>query len=289
MSDSPNIVNVTAQNFAAEVLHASHTVPVLVDFWASWCQPCQLLLPVLTALAESYQGKMRLAKIDTEQEQALAMEFGIRSIPTLKIFRNGQQVDELQGAQPESVIREALDAWIVRESDIAFERAVASHQAGDLDAAIRQANEVWVADPDNPRPALGLAQWLLEAGRLHEAAEVAKRLPDQIGPTDTAGLKAQIRLAQQQDDTAQTADEATLRGRLATDPNDADAAYDLARLLIAQGQREAGLEQLLGVLRSQADFRDGAARQTYLDTLATMGADDPRVGRYRRALFTALH
>ena len=289
MSDSPYIVNVTAQNFEAEVVQASHAVPVLVDFWADWCQPCQLLLPVLTALAESYQGKMRLAKVDTEQEQALAMQFGIRSIPTLKIFRNGEMVDELQGAQPESVIRAALDAWIVRESDVAFERAVASYQSGDLAAAIEQANAAWVDDPDNLRPALGLAQWLLEAGRLQEAAAVAQRLPDQVGAVETAGLKAQIRFAQQQGDAAGAADEATLRNRLAADAGDADAACDLALLLIAQGRLDEGLDGLLGVLRSQANFRDGAARQAYLDALTMLGAENPRVGRYRRALFTVLH
>jgi putative thioredoxin len=108
MADSPFIVDVTRENYQ-QVMEASFRVPVLLDFWAGWCQPCLVLTPILTSLAEEFQGKFLLAKLNTEEEQEIAAQFGIRSIPTVKVFRDGQPVDEFMGALPEGAVREFLD------------------------------------------------------------------------------------------------------------------------------------------------------------------------------------
>ena len=120
MADSPFIINVTRENFA-QVMQTSFEVPVLLDFWAGWCQPCLMLMPVLAKLADDYDGKFMLGKLNTEEEQELASRFGIRSIPTVKLFKDGQQVDEFMGALPEQGVRAFLDKHIVDEAAVAAE------------------------------------------------------------------------------------------------------------------------------------------------------------------------
>ncbi len=116
MADSPHIVDVTRENFA-QLMEISFDVPVLMDFWASWCQPCVALMPVLARLAEEYEGKFLLAKLNTEEQQEIAAQFGIRSIPTVKLFRDGQPVDEFMGALPEQAVRQFLDQHVASDPD----------------------------------------------------------------------------------------------------------------------------------------------------------------------------
>ena len=137
MTQSQYIYEVDTENYGRIVVEGSRSVPVLVDFWAEWCQPCKLLMPILARLAEAYQGKFILAKINTEEQQAIAAEFGIRSIPTVKLFRHGEPVDEFMGALPESEIRAFLDRHIPRESDQLVAQADQLIQAGKTEQAVK--------------------------------------------------------------------------------------------------------------------------------------------------------
>ncbi|MGB5336822.1 MAG: thioredoxin domain-containing protein, partial [Woeseiaceae bacterium] len=163
MADSPFIIDVTRDNFQ-QIMEASFKVPVLLDFWASWCQPCLALTPVLVKLAEEYDGKFLLAKLNTEEEQDIAAQFGIRSIPNVKLFRGGQPIDEFTGALPEQAIRQFLDAHITRESDTQVIEAREQLAAGNAAGAVLLLNEARAADPDNPRVILALAEAEAAAG-----------------------------------------------------------------------------------------------------------------------------
>ena len=133
MSESPYIHNVSMQDFQNLVLEKSINKPVLVDFWADWCQPCQTIMPMLAKLAEEYDGKFELAKVNADQEQELAAHFGIKSLPTMKLFYQGQIVDEKLGAVPESEIRAMLDKHIVSESDQFMQAAMMAYEQGETD------------------------------------------------------------------------------------------------------------------------------------------------------------
>ena len=151
MADSPFIYEIDETNYEQIVIQGSHQVPVLVDFWASWCQPCQMLMPVLAKMADEFQGRFILAKINTEEQQALAGQFGIRSIPTVKLFLQGAEIDEFAGALPETEIRAFLDRHLPRESDGAVAAAEQLCAAGDVQGALDALAPAQATDPDNPR------------------------------------------------------------------------------------------------------------------------------------------
>ena len=135
MSESSFVFNADAASFQSLVIDASHRVPVLVDFWAQWCGPCRALAPVLEKLANEFQGRFLLVKIDTDREQEVARQFGIRSLPTVKVFKDGSAVDEFLGAQPESQVRALLERHLTRESDDARVQAQSLRDRGELNAA----------------------------------------------------------------------------------------------------------------------------------------------------------
>ena len=171
MNDTPSdhfSAHVGQADFDALVLKQSYSVPVLADFWAAWCGPCKVLMPLLAKIAQEYQGKFFLAKIDTDKEKDLATRYAIRSLPTVKIFKQGQVVDEFMGAQPEPAIRTILDRHIPRASDVLITQALAAQTQGDTPQALALLTRAVETDPDSDRPKLQLAQLLFESQRYDE-------------------------------------------------------------------------------------------------------------------------
>ena len=285
MAESPYIINVTRQNYA-QVMEASFEVPVLIDFWASWCQPCLALMPVLAKLADEYQGKFLLGKLNTEQQQEIAAHFGIRSIPNVKLFRNGQPVDEFMGALPERAVREFLDRHVARESDVAVQKAREKLAAGDADAAIALLTRARADDPDNPRVVLALAGAQAAAGDVAAAEATLDGLPvnEQAKP-EVAALRSHLYFEGQ---LAGAPPAAELEARLAADPGDSEARFRLALHKVVEQDYDTAMELLLELMKKDRGFGDDAGRSTLLKVFDLLG-DDPRVGQYRRRMASLLY
>jgi putative thioredoxin len=287
MSESPYVFEATRETFPALVIEASDRVPVLVDFWAAWCAPCRILMPILASLASSYGGKLHVVKVNTDVEQALALEYGVRSLPTVKLFRNGRVVDEFLGALPESAVREFLGRYLERDSDRVRARALDAHAQGrsaEAEALLRQA---LAEDPDNLRIPIDLAVVLSDQGRFAEGEQVLKGLPanKQLEP-EVVELLKRLGFAS----VASTApDPATLEQRLAAHPGDSEARYQLACHRVLQGDYERALELLFELLRRDRDYRDDAARKAMLAVFDLLGGRGPLVSRYRGLMAGALY
>ncbi len=285
MADSPYIIDVTRDNLA-ELMEASARLPVLIDFWAGWCQPCLALMPVLAKLADAYGGKFLLGKVNTEEQQELAAEFRIRSLPTVKIFRHGGLVDEFMGALPERAVREFIDRHIVRESDAALDRALAALESGDAASAKTLLTDVRQSDPDNPRVALALAEAEIAIGDLDEAEATLAGLPSgQQAEPEVEKLKSLLFFARAAADAPAAAE---LETRLASDAADQEARLKLAQQKIVAGDVDRAIELLLELMRVDRDYGEDAGRRSLLKVFELLG-DDPRVAGYRRRMANLLH
>jgi putative thioredoxin len=287
MADSPYVFDVTQADYQQAVVENSRRVPVLVDFWADWCGPCKMQLPVLLKLAEEYQGKFLLAKIDTDRERALANLHNIRSIPTMKLFRDGEVVEEILGAQTESTLRMLLDKHVPRASDNLRERALALAAAGDTDAALDILRAAATDDPDNPRAQMDYLRTALEAGRMDEAGRALENMPRDIRESaEIRRLAALLGFAQR---IAGAPDRAALEGRIAQNADDVEARDLLAARLALGGDAEGALDQYLEILRRDRRYGDDAGRKGLLAMFELLGNQGPLVSRYRAQMFTALH
>ncbi|MCP4878126.1 MAG: thioredoxin [Gammaproteobacteria bacterium] len=275
------------QNFQNLVLEKSINKPVLVDFWADWCQPCQTIMPMLAKLAEEYDGKFELAKVNADEEQELAAHFGIKSLPTMKLFFKGQLVDERMGAVSESDIRAMLDKHIVSESDQFMQAAMMAYQQGQIEQALEMLNHALANDPDNAELKVAIAQIVHDQGDDESAMALLDSLDEEGGKLDTATkLRAAIKLAAQ---LAGLPDLNEIEQRLATNSTDLEALLQKSRHLTARGDYDNAMECLLTIMRSDRGFEDDAGRTGLLEVFDMLGGEHPSVQKYRRKLFTLLH
>lgn len=286
-SNSDYIFEVDEGNFQEIVIENSHRLPVLVDFWASWCAPCQMLMPVLAKLADEYAGKFLLAKVNTDEQRQLAGEYGIRSLPTVKLFRNGTVVDEFLGVQSEGAIRALLDAYADRESDRIRAQAMEAHMGGDTSAAIELLWNAITTDPGNTRAHMDLAQLLVEEGDFDNGEKVLKSLPNaKQADSDVTRLYARIKFARLAEE-APGAD--VLEQTLLKDPGNCEARYQLSAFKALEGDYEGAMDQLLEILRRDRSYRDDAGRKGLLSIFELLGGSGPLVNRYRALMSSALH
>lgn len=276
------MIDVTLANFETEVIEASQTVPVLVDFWAPWCGPCKTLGPVLEKVEAAYAGRFKLVKINTEDEQQLAQAFGIRSIPTCVLMVQGQPLDGFMGALPEGQIKAFLDKHLPSEdalqAQVHAEEAQQLAQAGDTHSAQARLADALAHDPGNDDLRFDYVKLLIGTGQLGEAAAA-------LAPA-LAQIPLQLRfeaLAQWLNALEFVATDARghwpldeFEQRIATNKRDFDTRFAKSRLLIAQGDWEAAMEELLEIIMRDKKWADEAPRKTYVALLELLTPPKPK-------------
>lgn len=281
---SANIINLTAQNIQQDLLDAPAGTVFVIDFWADWCEPCKQLMPVLDKLAAEFEGQMILAKVNCDQEQQLAMQFGIKSLPTVMVFKDGQPIDGFAGVQPESEIRAMLEKHLPKPQDELAAKALGFHQQGNMAEAYPLAKQALGFEPENADFILLLADISVELGKLEEAKELIGQVKMVDQNSQYQHVLAKIDLAEQAADSPEIR---ALQEQLEQHPDALDIKKKLALALNQAHRNEEALELLYQILQKDLAFED--AKKVFVDLLNSLPAGDELAPTYRRKLYALMY
>jgi len=288
-TDADLIKNTTTKDFMRDVIEASREVPVLVDFWAPWCGPCRQLTPILEKAVRAAKGAVRLVKLNIDEHPQIPGQMGVQSIPAVFAFQDGRPVDGFMGALPESRVG-AFIARLIGDSagDTAadIEAAEEALAAGDLNAAAQLFGEVLQKDRENAQALAGLTKCYIKTGDLARAEQTLALVPPaKADRAQVASARAALELARK----APAAGEIdALRAKLAADPKDPQARFDLALALNAKGDRKGALDELLTLVAKNRSWNDDAARKQLLELFDAWGPSDPATVTGRQRLSSLL-
>ena len=286
MNTPAHIVDIDETNAQQLLIEESHNRPIVVDFWADWCEPCKQLMPLLEKLADEYAGAFLLAKVNADEQQMLASQLGVRSLPTVMVIKDGQPVDGFAGAQPETAVREMLEKHLPSPWNAKIAEATELLDSGDTAAALARLRTAWEDSNGLKDVTLAYAGALIEANRLDEASDILDgvRLVDRDALHEQ--LVAQVELKRE---AGKSPEIEALETQLASDDGNHEVRVRLAVQLSASDHHKEALEHLLVVLRADRDWNNGETKRLYLDTLATIGKGDPLAAEYQRKLFSILY
>ncbi|MEE8173257.1 MAG: thioredoxin [Alphaproteobacteria bacterium] len=284
------VVDSSTESFVADVVDASMEQPVIVDFWAPWCEPCKTLGPLLEKMVNAAQGKVKLVKVDIDQNQEIAMQMRIQSIPAVFAFKNGQPVDGFVGAQSESQIKSFVERLTGPIGPTPVEQAMEqAHQAleeQDFNSAANMYSQVLKHAPEEAAAVAGMARSLLGSGDAAGAREVLDAVDEKLAAhADIEGARAALELAERSEESG---DGAELRVRLAANENDHQARYDLAMVHYAQARNEEAIDELLEIVRRERTWNEEAAREMLLQIFEALGPTHELTVGGRRKLSSIL-
>lgn len=286
---NPFSFDVGSADFQEKVLAASHRTLVLVDFWAEWCAPCRVLKPILEKLAAEYGGRFVLAKLNSDRDQEIAGRYGVRSIPNVKAFLNGQAVDEFTGALPEAQIRAFIDGLLPSPAEPLRIAALEARAKGEPEIAVSLLADALQLDPANEAAQLDLAEIRIEMRDMDAARTILDALEHQAKDISRVrALQARLKLV----NAGAGADPAALKARIDANANDLDARLQLANALALSHDYRTALEQLLESVRRDRKWQDEAARKSMLDLFTLLGGNaqyDDLVREFRIQLARTLN
>jgi len=288
-ADGALIKDSDIRTFMQDVIEASKEVPVLVDFWASWCGPCKQLTPVLEKLVLQAGGLVKLVKVNADENQDLCQQLRVQSLPTVYAFKGGQPVDAFMGALPESQVKafiEKLTDGAKAPLDQALEQGQAALAAGENDLALEIFKEIQAQDPANDTAISGILRAQIALGMLAEAEEILTALPANLRvKADIEAAASALELAKE---IGQTGDPADLRARLDANPKDNQARFDLALALFARNDAEGAIDELLELVRRDRTWNDEAGRKQLVKVFDTLGGAHELTVAGRRRLSSVL-
>ncbi len=291
----PPVKETDTAGFMSDVIEASRDVPVIVDFWATWCGPCKTLTPILESVVAKARGAVRMVKIDVDKNPDLSAQLRIQSIPTVFAFKNGQPVDAFQGALPESEVQRWVDQLIAQHGgeieptpvEQALTAAEEAFNTGDVGGAGALYAQVLNHDAQNAKALAGMTKCYLKAGKIDKAREIVDQIGEDLrDDDDIRAVIAALELAEAGSSAAGEMD--NLRARLDSDPDDLQTRFDLAVALYGGGDAEAAIDELVEVIRRNREWNDDAARQQLLKIFEALGPTDPVTVSGRRKLSSIL-
>ncbi len=283
----PAIFDTTTAGFAADVLERSKTATAAVDFWAPWCAPCRTLGPILEELVRQYAGRLLLARVNTDEEPALAAQFAIRSIPDVRIFRDGRMVDGFVGVQPIARLKPLFDKHVPRVSEGGREQARALLLNGDPPGAIAMLHKLLETDPQNHAARIDLADALTRTGAVDDAQGLLDALPPNVASGKEAdAVRARIHFMRH---AARAEDVPALQTKVTAGTADLGDLHRLAAFEILFGDPSPALELLLTIMRRDRKFNDDLGRRSLVQAFQLLGDADERVAQYRKRMTALLY